>query len=557
MPVVNVPDIEKWLRDVALSPDSADLLVATLLKPLQKEDSVLTLVERPDKGAPIMRFERPDDEGIVYHQVSHVADWIEAAVLSNEGWLGRHDPSVLDENGIPKRLSSIGRLHQAIAKADKAMLRNSRKGSVELYGTDEQLHFALRDDWTVVRLMTPAALDAESSSMQHCIGMGSYDAALKNHGTLYLSLRDPYGKAHVTIEIVDGFMRQFRGKQNRAPTKRYRDILKEFLVRGRFVDNGRSASTSIIQDAEGNVHPLDELPENVRIAGDLNLDNFALVSLPDGMKVDGSLSLRKMFWHHILPEKEKGHLPDGLQVGGNLDLTESMVKTLGRNTLVSGDLILRNTKIPAWPKGVSVDGNIDLSRTPITSLPKRFVTWGDLVLDFCPIDELPEGLAVAGSLSIKRTRIKALPTNFTVGGSLDLSRSQVTRLPGRLTVHGDLDLTETSFLTLPYKLVVEGDLRIANSRIHMLPPDLVVKGTLDLRESLVKALPRNFHVHGNLTVRDSMFERLPEGIRIDGGLDIRGTQIRALPSDCHIGGRILHSSGILEKVLGIKSLQAA
>lgn len=556
MPVVNVPDIENWLGSMAISSASSWLLVRALLKPLQKEEAVLELVDRPEKGAPTWRFVRPDEDGVVWHQVAHVADWLEAASLSGEPWLGRDDPSMLDADGVPKRVSSIGRLHQATAKADKAMLRNSSKGRIALYGSDEQLHFALPDEWAVVRLMTPRALDAESAVMQHCIGMGSYDANLRRHGTLYLSLRDPYGKAHVTIEIVDGFMRQFRGKQNRAPTKRYRDILKDFLVRGRFVDNGKTASTSIVQDADGNVHPLDELPENVRIAGALNLDNYAITTLPEGLRVDGDLSLRRMFWHHLIPEREKGRLPDGLQVGGALDLTDSMVTGFGTGTLVGGDLVLRGTRIHAWPKGVSVDGNIDLSRTPVASLPKRFVAWGDLVLDGCPIDELPEGLSVAGALSIRGTRIRSLPRNFTVGGSLRLSRSQVQRLPGRLLVAGDLDLGETSFTALPPRLVVEGDLRIANSRIHQIPSDLVVKGTMDLRESLVRSLPSGLRVHGNLTVEGLPLQRLPEGIRIDGSLDIRGTEIRSLPRDFGIGGRLIHSSGILERVLGIRRLAA-
>jgi hypothetical protein len=70
--------------------------------------------------------------------------------------------------------------------------------------------------------------------------------------------------------------------------------------------------------------------------GDLDLENTPIQSLPDGLKVGGSLYLRGT------PIQS---LPDGLEVGGILDLSKTPIQSLPPGLKVGGSLYLRNAPI--------------------------------------------------------------------------------------------------------------------------------------------------------------------------------------------------------------------
>jgi hypothetical protein len=163
----------------------------------------------------------PDDDFL-----RHIADWISAALVTNAHWL-----SNLDADGRPKKLMKFSTIEQVTAEADKAMRAANQRLSILEVGTDEEIHEELEDGYVLVRLLSPLALDRESAAMQHCIGNGGYDYHVTSGNRTYLSLRDPAGKPHATIEIDNqtNTVKQLQGKQNRAPIKKYIKMLKPAL----------------------------------------------------------------------------------------------------------------------------------------------------------------------------------------------------------------------------------------------------------------------------------------------------------------------------------------
>jgi hypothetical protein len=116
----------------------------------------------------------------------HVADWITVALKEKAGWLSR-----LNSNNVPLKLAKCYSLPMLVHEADKAMrIALQRNAYAPPRDGDEEVVAFLDKGFTLVQLFTNAALRNEGLMMQHCIGLGSYDASLKNNDTQFLSLRD-------------------------------------------------------------------------------------------------------------------------------------------------------------------------------------------------------------------------------------------------------------------------------------------------------------------------------------------------------------------------------
>jgi hypothetical protein len=118
--------------------------------------------------------------------------------------------------------------------------------------------------------------------------------------------------------------------------------------------------------------------EDLIVNDDLDLSNFKITSLPEGLKVSGNLSLN---YSNIT------YLPDGLEVGGYLSLQQSNIKSL--------------------PKGLKVSDDLDLyGCEKLESLPEGLEVNGTLYLNHCyKLKSLPKGLKVDGGLNITYTRL--------------------------------------------------------------------------------------------------------------------------------------------------------
>jgi hypothetical protein len=78
---------------------------------------------------------------------------------------------------------------------------------------------------SLVRLNTLRALDEESAMMGNCVGSGRYDKEFEAGVSQFLSVRDGSNRAHVTIQVKNRELHEFRGRNNRPPKDKYRNLL--------------------------------------------------------------------------------------------------------------------------------------------------------------------------------------------------------------------------------------------------------------------------------------------------------------------------------------------
>lgn len=177
------------------------------------------LVKSGDPAALIRRFGTDP--------LRHVVDWLVVSDQQDADWIHR-----TSAEGVPLKLAKCGSLDRLRTEADKAMHRETQRAMARLDPTQpregEKIEMTLDDGWTIVRLLTPEALDRESARMKHCVGNGAYDKDVIYNRTKIFSLRCPQGKPHVTVEI--GKNVQIHAKANSRPQQKYNDALRALFV---------------------------------------------------------------------------------------------------------------------------------------------------------------------------------------------------------------------------------------------------------------------------------------------------------------------------------------
>lgn len=353
--------------------------------------------------------EMPDHE-----TMRHIADWISASVATNAQWLENRD-----FHGRPKKLMKFSTIDQVTAEANKAMrIANQRLGAVAFVGDDEELAHDLEDGYSIVKLLQPSALDRESAAMQHCIGNGAYDRRLMDGRWTYLSLRDPAGKPHATMEIDNATnnVQQLQGKQNRPPLRHYIEILKPFLER-RYKLSIPTRMLGYAVDKHGNWHDIHTLPNGMKFEGTLDLNMMELSHLPDGLIVTENLIAN----HSTLPQ-----LPRGLKVRGNLEMRHSNVDHSGDLITVNGFMDLTGSTISSLADGLTVGGSLGLRQTGIRTLPKRLSVGNVLDISSTHVSEIPEDASIRKLLMIYNTEVNTLPD--TLDDDLEVYRSTAPSL---------------------------------------------------------------------------------------------------------------------------------
>lgn len=177
----------------------------------------------PEKGDGHIsrKWRRRADLWMQWHSVDawHVCDWLITAVSDAHPWLAN-----VDDNGFPKKLIKCGSLKRLVHEATKG-LRQRNVQDIILGPEDETFVYDLGAGHTLVQLLSRAALRKEGLRMRHCIGSGGYDALLDDPGTGMYSVRNQNGKPKATLELRDGFVRQFRGPANAEPSTAVKDLV--------------------------------------------------------------------------------------------------------------------------------------------------------------------------------------------------------------------------------------------------------------------------------------------------------------------------------------------
>lgn len=288
-------------------------------------------------------------------RLEHIADWIEAAVANDEPWLKN-----VDELGRPKKMLKFSNGMQIVREANRDMMLFAQKSrNVVLSHDDEELVKQFENGYSLVRLLTPTALDRESGQMQHCIGQGAYDQHLEGGEFEYLSLRDPTGKPHVTIEMAVNRrtgardLKQFQGKQNQPPISKYQDILIPYLREAKVTIRDVSPSLPYVTDDHGTWHSVYDLPEELEIKS-LRFIDYSVYE--DGVAPDDENPIR-------LPKRLIGTRTlniDGACLSGALE-----------NHPEDMNFALNHVHFVDEQKALRTKGYIDLYATSFSTPPER------------------------------------------------------------------------------------------------------------------------------------------------------------------------------------------
>ena len=165
-------------------------------------------------------------------------------------------------------------LAENLAKLNKSkeMLKKSLVGAVHVMD--------LVDGLSAYQLTTPEALDFESEYMGHCVGKGGYDKGVKDGTTKIYSIRDERGEPHCTIQVNGNNIMQIKGKQNKAPIRKYVPAIKMFIEQTKLNPEHDLKNIGLIKQ-DGKLYDVFNLPKNFVVKGDLDLSRMELEKLPD------------------------------------------------------------------------------------------------------------------------------------------------------------------------------------------------------------------------------------------------------------------------------------
>jgi hypothetical protein len=454
--------------------------------------------------------------------ITHIADWLKVSVLDNAPWLAK-----VDDQGRPKKLLKFGTLEAIHAEADRQMRRKqARQAAPELLSDDDEvLHYDLGGGWRIVRMLSERALDRESELMQHCIGHGGYDEDLTEVGTLLLSLRDPRGKPHATMEIEGGELIQIQGKQNRVPLEKYIARCLPFLSSSGVKCNDTGF---LVTDVNGAVYSIHDLPDTLAVNGNLKIRSRpdSAIRLPRKIVADGDVSITSTFG-----DLEFSNTPEVLEVGGSLTLSGHWFTELPASLKVGGSMRLGHSSISQLPPNLSVAGNLSLRMTPIHVLPPGLRVAKNLDLFKTELVEIPEDLR-CGSINIGETKIRRFDTSVfiddeAVGDSrmLVAAESLLEEIVG-VPTFSRLDVSRTLIGVLPQRLVVAENLNISSTSIRELPADVRIGGSLDASYCEIEIGPSE--VGGNVSLANAKVS-LPNVFSCGGMLQLTGAEVGRMP----------------------------
>lgn len=176
---------------------------------------------------------------------------------------------------------------------------------------------------------------------------------------------------------------------------------------------------------------------------DLNLFKRKYITeLPDNLKVLGNL---------VLNQTGVTKLPKGLEVEKSLEISYTAIEELLEDTKFGGYLFANNMKKPfSFPKVVKVNGSFECKNTTIKHMPEELYINGSCYFSGSTFDKLPNMIEVGYDLHLYDTPITELPECIKeVYGELDISNTKVTKLNDNLVVYGHLVLDNTEIKELP------------------------------------------------------------------------------------------------------------
>jgi hypothetical protein len=426
-------------------------------------------------------------DSVTDDQVRHICDWLSAAVSRGERWLSR-----VDTEGRPLKLMKFGTVEQIVDEANKAMAkRRGDAASLKPAAGGTKPVYDAGDGWTLVRLLTPEALDIEGREMGHCVGQGAYDYGLSTNFTGIYSLRDPIGKSHVTLEINHSLdtVQQIKGKQNKPPKAEYMRRLLDW----------RALKDVSVADAE--------LPAGFAV--DRTRGIVELSSLKSGDEFEGKIAvaLAKGQDSYVLP------LRAGVSVRGDV-----VIMGLQGGRLVGfGSAVSMQYPSVAIPAGVRIDGVLKLDHVTMDSFSvnaKRLIVRNSTVRSLVTVDCFDvqfansqfEKMALAGA---------SVSGHFDLRSSPGVVFHPSTKIALTVSVVGCRPIMQPE-TPVEFKAGFAANrLGVWNSLISF-GEEFHVAGDIDIQQSTVKQMPSALSATGNLRVKESIIDRWPDTMTADG-----------------------------------------
>lgn len=382
----------------------------------------------------------PVFKGFERQKLSHIADWLKAAIVNDADWLKN-----VDDQGRPKKLMKFSNIDQITAEADKAMMIASQQGkNIKLDENEEKLIHTFEDGYYLVQMLTASALDRESAFMQHCIGNGGYDHKVTDDKYRYLSLRDASNKPHATIECdkrsSDGNWRvlQLQGKQNQMPLAKYCDYLVPYLENEKYeitfsvIDN-----LPYIQDEHGKIHKFVDLPAKMKCInftatmgqGHLEIGKSELTNelrMPDDLKVICEFQVN---FHKVT------NFPKIIDFKMNkVEFIGCEFTSFPEHVYVDGKLSIRAGILSSAPQSIHSTGNVFIDLLRASEFPQRISSASNIVLQKIPLETFDCEISTPHQLTIRKSSIKSLPKEIQAS-CLVLIDVPVTELPADLDIN--------------------------------------------------------------------------------------------------------------------------
>ena len=545
---------ENWAADIdkALGSHTEDRQVAVML-----DICVGRILRKEGK--------REKDWTLQYkpESVDHIVEWLALACAENAHWLRNTSP-----DGKPKKLLKFATVQDVVKEADEFFRKRTANAPKQTGATDseEPEVFAIGDGYRIVRMMSSTALDREGTLMQHCVGSGGYDEALRNDREMFFSLRDKRNNPHVTMQVrkSDKKVIQARGKQNAYPIPKYARMISDFAKLEGFDISGERVGIAEFRTPEGEVLDPTNLPEDrIVIAGRrdgwrfLVLNDLGIERWPRVVEVVGDVHMDFYAGEGPREVVVRGRLKIGIiEEGSNLvslraetvDIERREVEFFPPGTVITDSLLAKGSSLSRLNEGMTFSGTVDLKDTKVEKLPSK-LTCGNLNIEWTEIKSLPKDLVVKGDLLATKSALRLLPRGLHIPGKLDISHTGVRVLPQGLLC-GNLDISHTSIRKLPASTSIWSSLvadfssletlgahdefdtlSLRGTRLAELPAVLVVRGALDISDLPAPVSLAGVQVMGSIDADGSHITAFPSAICVANHLSFRGSTLARLPDD--------------------------
>jgi hypothetical protein len=149
-------------------------------------------------------------------KVDEIADYLSFRIMQGDN---------IERMSVPDAIRLSNQWHNS---------KSFRLAKQEKEGIDFKIVMQFPDDYKVVRLLTPLALDNESFHCKHCVGKGTYDENVISGAMKIYSLRDPSGAPVATLEIANNKVNQIKGHKNGPVSDTVHNHVREFILAAGF-----------------------------------------------------------------------------------------------------------------------------------------------------------------------------------------------------------------------------------------------------------------------------------------------------------------------------------